>query len=402
MRFWSTEISLVIGDFELSEDLIHWVNDALMTVFFFVVGLEIKREMVTGQLRDRRAAMFPVIAAVGGMVVPAAIYLTLNLGGAGESGWGIPMATDIAFALGIVALLGSRVPSALKIFLLTLAIADDIGAIVIIAIFYTSDLSLGWLLLAIGLLGVMAIMKRAKVWYIPAYFVVGVFVWLATFESGIHATIAGVAMGLLTPARPLMAAREAEQAVDTLERREDVTASDVRRASFTIRESVSVAQRLEDMLHPWSSYVIVPIFALANAGILFSRAAIEEAVTSPITIGVVLGLVVGKTIGVGGFALLAHRLRLATVPPGIRGAHMVGIAAIAGVGFTVSLFITGLAFEDLALQDEAKTGILVGSVLAGIIGAAVLYRAGSDVPPDPEIEPSMDAVRVPVESGARG
>ena len=390
-RFWSTEISFVFGDFELSEHLLDWVNDGLMTVFFFVVGLEIKREMVTGQLRDRRAAMFPVIAALGGMVVPAGIYLSLNLGGVGESGWGIPMATDIAFALGIVALLGSRVPSALKIFLLTLAIADDIGAIVVIAIFYTSDLSFAWLALAAALFGLMVIMNKAGVRYVPAYVAVDVFVWLATFESGVHATIAGVAMGLLAPAKPLMAAVEAERVVDTLERREDVSVAEVRDAGFLIRESVSVAERLEEMLHPWSSYLIVPFFALGNAGILFTRDAVEDAITSTVTIGVLLGLVVGKIVGVGGFAWAAHRLRLVTLPPGVRGAHMFGIAAIAGVGFTVSLFITGLAFDDVVLQDEAKTGILVASVLAAIIGAAVLYRAGCDVPPDPELEPSMVA-----------
>ena len=372
---WHTEFLLEIGSFHLEEDLLHVVNDALMAIFFFVVGIEIKREMVTGGLRDPRKAALPVIAALGGMIVPAALFIAINLGGDGAHGWGIPMATDIAFALGVVALLGPRVPSALKLFLLTLAVVDDIGAILVIAIFYTRELSLGWLLIGIGTLVLIYIARRMRIWYFPVYVVLGSFAWLAIFESGVHATIAGVALGLLTPAVPL---REPRDAVRDAEARDAMEAGDVPAAVFLLRESLPVTARLEYLLHPWTSYVIIPIFALANAGIELSSDSVADAAGSRVTLGVIVGLLVGKFVGVGGFALISTKLGFTSLPEGVKPAHMIGVSLVAGIGFTVSTFIAGLAYEEVALQDEAKIGILVVSFLAAAVGAGVLYFAGKE------------------------
>ncbi|MGA0237279.1 MAG: Na+/H+ antiporter NhaA [Acidimicrobiales bacterium] len=376
-----THITIQFGDvLTLDESIEHWVNDALMAIFFFVVGLEIKRELVAGELRNPRAAALPAIAAVGGMVVPALFFVLFNAGGAGAHGWGIPMATDIAFAVGVVALLGNKVPSAMKVFLLTLAIVDDIGAIAVIAIFYTDDLSTGWLLVAVGITMIVVLMRTARVWYVPAYVFVGGFLWLAVFESGIHATIAGVVLGLITPAHPLRSYTELDDDDDDDPHvgaaiTGQASASVVRRATFEIRERLSVADRLEDLLHPFSSFLIVPVFALANAGIEISGDSIRGAVTSDVTIGVVVGLVLGKLVGVSVFTWAAVRTGVSSLPRGATMTHVVGLAAIAGIGFTVSLFITNLAFEDASLIEEAKLGILAASLLAAIVGVLVLSRA---------------------------
>ena len=361
------------------------VNDALMVIFFFVVGLEIKRELVDGYLVDRRAAALPAMAAIGGMVVPALVFFAFNTSGAAADGWGIPMATDIAFAVGVLSLLGNRVPSSLKVFLLTLAIVDDIGAILVIAIFYSSGLSFGWLAFAIAIVAVIMTMRQVRIWFVPAYVVAGCVLWLAVFESGVHATIAGVVLGLITPARPLQASAP-EEIYAPITSDGKSSPADVRRAVFYSKESVSVAERLESAIHPYSSYVIIPIFALANAGIELSGEALSDAATSPLTLGVVFGLVLGKLVGVTAFTYVAARMNLSPLPAGTTMRHIVGVAAVAGIGFTVSLFITGLAFEDAGLQDEAKIGILVASALAAIIGMLVLRGV------DPVDETLDDAV----------
>jgi NhaA family Na+:H+ antiporter len=383
---WHTEVALEIGSYRLSEDLGHWVNDGLMALFFFVVGMEIKRELVVGQLSDRRDAMLPALAALGGMVVPAVVYVAVNLGGAGVDGWGIPMATDIAFAVGVLALLGDRVPGTLKVLILSLAIVDDIGAIAVIAIFYTDEIHLGWLLAAAGGLVLIAILRKARVWYLPVYVIVGTAVWVCTLESGVHATIAGVALGLLTPARPLLHELEADRVAERLEADADITAEDVRAIGFELRESVSVAERLGQVLHPWTSYVVLPIFALANAGIRIDEQVLSDARGNPITLGVVLGLLVGKVVGVSGAAWLAVRFGLGRLPDEARWGHVVGLSALAGIGFTVSLFVTGLAFEDEASQSAAKIGVLVASALAAATGAFLLRRMGAA--PDIEVDSS--------------
>lgn len=375
---WHTYLDIKIGDFEIfHESLEHFVNDALMALFFFVVGLEIKRELVTGRLRNPRDAMLPAFGAVGGMVVPALFYIVFNLGEAGARGWGIPMATDIAFAVGVLSLLGDRVPRALKVFLLTLAIVDDIGAIAVIAIFYSEDLSMSWLAGAVAIAIGIAVLRRLRVWYIPVYIVVGVIFWWATYKSGVHATIAGVILGLMTPAKPLQSEAEARKMADWLRDKEEVFLVDVRYASFNIAESVSVAERLETAIHPITSYMIIPIFALANAGVPLSGDIISNAATSPVTIGVIAGLVLGKAIGITAFTLLATKLKIATMPRAMTTMHLVGLALVGGIGFTVSLFITGLAFtgDTAVLVDEAKIGILFGSLIAALGGLAVLSRA---------------------------
>ncbi len=380
-----TPVTIAVGTHEISEDLTSWINDALMAVFFLVVGMEIKQELVTGELRDRRAAVLPAVAAVGGMVVPAALLLAVNAGSAGVHGWGIPMATDIAFALGVVALLGPRVPPPLKVFLLTLAVVDDIGAIAVIAVFYTDSISWAWFGGAAVVLGLVVLVRSVHVRYLPVYVSLGAVLWLCLFESGVHATLAGVAMGLLTPAKPLLPNVERAHVLDRLPGRRERSAGDVSDVGFLVRESVSPAERLTHVLHPWTAFVIVPVFALANAGIETS----VKAITSPatVTVGVVVGLVVGKTVGISLFSWVALRLRIGVLPEGVRFSQLVGVAAIGGIGFTVSLFVAGLAFPGHAeLARDAKVGVLVASVAAAVLGALILTATARSEPTEPAAE----------------
>jgi Na+:H+ antiporter, NhaA family len=367
---WHTELSISLGERTLELDLREWVNDGLMTIFFFVVGLEIKRELVEGELRGVRRAAMPALAAVGGMVVPALIYTAVNAGGPGARGWGIPMATDIAMAVGIVALLGSRVDPALKLFLLALAIVDDIGAIAVIAIFYSGRIDTDSLLIAVGLVIVLLLVRLAGVRSTLIPLALGLGLWLALEESGVHATIAGVLLGLLAPTRPHVQ----RELVDVDVLADISTAQAARETASLARQSVSVVEWLEHVLHPWSSFVIVPLFALANTGITLSAEAISDAATSRVAVGVLLGLVVGKLVGISLFTWLALRLNIAVIPEGATARGIAGIAALAGIGFTVSIFVTDLAFADPAVQNEAKVAILAAAVLAGGLGATILSR----------------------------
>ena len=377
---WNTEIHISIGDLISLEHHGHpltlgeFINDVLMVLFFFVVGLEIKRELVTGELNTKRAAALPAAAAIGGMVVPALIYFAFNQSGDATAGWGIPMATDIAFAVGVVSLLGTRVSTSLKIFLLTLAIVDDIGAILVIALFYTEKLSVGWLIVAFLVVFVTTLLKAVKIWYMPIYVILGFILWYAIFESGVHATIAGVIMGLLAPARPLLDTDD-EVEIFKIQKIDEVESQSLRRLAFQIKETVPVTERLANLLHPLTGFIILPLFALANAGVVLSTESVGDAVSSGITQGIVVGLVVGKIAGITLFTLLAVKIGLCTLPPGTTKRHIVGIASIAGIGFTVSMFIGGLAFDNAMLQDEAKIGILFASVVAAIIGAFILYKS---------------------------
>ncbi|CAN5576164.1 Na+/H+ antiporter NhaA [soil metagenome] len=380
--FWHTPIELHIGTYEFAEDFGHVVNDLLMAVFFFVVGMEIKRELVVGELRNRRAVALPAFAALGGMIAPAALYLAINANGDGGRGWGVPMATDIAFALGVVALLGRRVPSTVKVLLLTIAIVDDIGAIIVIAIFYSEDLDFRFLAAAGGVAALIFVMHRVRVVYAPVFVIAGVVLWFAVFESGIHATIAGVVMGLLTPARPSQTELEAEEVIDVLEGRPDLRVDEVRATAVAVRGSVSACDRQIDALHPWTSYFIVPVFALANAGIELSAGAFSS--PSKVFLGVGVGLVVGKLVGITLFSWIAVRLGLGRLPAHSNWRHLIGVAAMAGIGFTVSLFIGGLAFVNDDLEADAKIGTLVASVVAAVIGSLVfmLGRTQSTEPVD--------------------
>ncbi len=341
--WWSRELTVGIGEVSISEDLLHWVNDGLMAIFFFVVGLEVKRELVTGELRDPRRAALPMLAAIGGMAVPALIYVGWNPSGPGQEGWAIPMATDLAFALGVIALLSSRVPSPLKLFLLTLAIVDDVGAIIVIAVFYSEGIELPWLAAAAGMLAVMLLMRQLHIGHPLIYVLPAMFVWLCTFESGVHATIAGVALGLFAPTGEF----HGRPVIDDLEHR----------------------------LHPYTSFVIVPVFALANAGVDLGGDAVGDALRSRITLGVLTGLVVGKTVGIVAATALGLRLRIGRLPKGIGLRHICGVGALGGIGFTVSLFVADLSFAGSELGD-AKIGIFGASVLAGLLGTAILVATG--------------------------
>jgi NhaA family Na+:H+ antiporter len=382
--FWNAHIRLDLNVVDLDLSLQHWVNDALMAIFFFVVGMEIKRELLRGELANPRKAALPVAAALGGMIVPALIYTAVNAGGDGARGWGIPMATDIAFAVGVLTLLGPRVPVSLKVFLLALAIADDLGAIAVIAIFYSDSIEFGWLAAAIGAFALTAIMGRLGVRDLIVYIAVGLFAWLAVYESGVHATIAGVVLGLLTPVNAYFGKREVEQRVlDLAEQlrpgeeartpeRAELELSALGELEELARESRPVLDRLVQALHPWTSYAIIPVFALANAGVELSGGAVRDAATSPVALGVALGLVVGKPIGIALFSFVAVRSGLASLPAGVSWAMLAATGMIAGIGFTVSLFISELAFTSASLVDEAKIGILAGSALIGVAGFVAL------------------------------
>lgn len=384
-HLWESYIALDFGIFEIRETLHHWINDGLMAVFFFVVGLEIKRELLHGNLSDPRRAAFPALVAVGGMVVPAAIYVAVNPGGPAAAGWGVPMATDIAFALGVLGLLGRRIPSELRLFLLALAIVDDLGAILVIAVFYTASINLQALALAGLFVVVVLALQRAGVRAVSAYVLVGFLLWAAVLESGVHATLAGVVLAALTPSRPEIDPKGFGDTAEGLlkrartavaEDRHDEVQATLGELEELAIETESPLERMERLCHPWSSFVVLPVFALANAGVSLSSEAITGAAASPITIGVALGLLVGKVVGVTGFAWLVVKAGIATLPAGVTWRHVTGAGLLAGIGFTVALFIAQLAFTDPAMVEEAKIGILGASLIAGV-GGYLLLRFGS-------------------------
>ncbi len=376
-----TEIGIDLNFIVIQEDLQDWINSGLMTVFFFLMGLEIKRELVHGELSTPRRALLPAAAALGGMAVPALIFVAFNAGGVGADGWGIPMATDIAFALGVLSLLGRRIPFGVKIFLLALAIADDIGAILVIAIFYTSSLDFEALAVAgVILAGIMA-MSRGGVRTINIYIAAGACLWLAVHESGVHATLAGVVLGLLTPARYFYNPQTfTETANGLVVRFQSALVSHNEEAQRGILEQIEdlsqgtepPLERMERALHPWVSFGIVPIFALANAGVAISGDVVSDALSSPVSQGVVLGLILGKVTGIFGFTWIAVRLGLCELPRGARWPHILGVGLLGGIGFTVSLLVTDLAFADVVLADQAKLGVLAASAAAGVGGFAYL------------------------------
>ncbi|GAB3656880.1 Na+/H+ antiporter NhaA [Glycomyces tarimensis] len=372
---WGFEIAFRFGDFTVEHNLRDWINDGLMALFFFVVGMEIKSEIVSGELRKIRNAVTPIAAAIGGMVVPALVYTAFNFGGEGSHGWGVPMATDIAFALGILALFGSRIPSPARVFLLTLAIVDDLGAIAVIALFYTDDLSMPWLTAAGVIVLVIVVLRVLNVWSGPVYLIAGLLLWVAMLESGVHATIAGVIMGLLISAKPLFdpeAARVESQKMA----KGGLTIAETQKLIRLTRDSVPPSERIQERLHPFSSYVVLPLFALANAGVALSGELFTTAITSAVTLGIVMGLVVGKIVGIGATTWVLVKLGWGRLPNGTGWGLMFGLAAVAGVGFTVALFITELAFhgdQGALLADEAKIGVLGGSLVAAVLGGLVLH-----------------------------
>jgi NhaA family Na+:H+ antiporter len=371
---WHTELGFRVGRWELELDLRHWVNDGLMAIFFLVVGLEVKRELVQGELRDRRRAALPVVAAIGGMIVPALFYLALNAGGEGARGWGIPMATDIAFAVGVLALVAPAIPPAVRLFLLTLAIVDDIGAVIVIALFYSTSLDVGWLVVAVVIVLIVVVLRRLFT-ATPLFVALGAALWVAVYSAGVHATIAGVAMGLLAPATPALTREIVRSRADELL---DVFSPEAARQTGRLaRQAVSQLEWLEHQLHGWSSLAIVPVFALANAGVELTADSLRDAATSTVTIGVVVGLVVGKTVGIVAAAWGAVRVGIADLPDGASWRQLVGAGALGGIGFTVSLFVAALAFDDALLVDQSKIGVLVASALATALAAGLLRSARS-------------------------
>jgi NhaA family Na+:H+ antiporter len=384
-HFWETHVEVAFGPLHFSHSLQVFVNDVLMAFFFFVVGLEIKREVVLGRLRDPKAAALPVVAAVGGMVVPAIIYVMLVWGEGGQAlnGWAVPTATDIAFSVGVLSILGKRVSAGGKLFLLALAIADDVGAIAIIALFYSESLRWDWLtwgilgLVIVGIAGRVGI--RARTFYVP----MAIAVWFCVHEAGVHPTLAAVALAFITPARPMYSAEELYERGGRILNsfpRHIVTAHQREEADHQIltlaevaRESVAPLARNEHRLLAWSSFLVLPLFALANAGV--SVGGDLSQMLEPVAMGTALGLVVGKTVGISVFTWLAVKLGWGRMPEGVTGLHVVALAAVAGIGFTVAIFVSSLAFVDPAMTDQAKLGILAGSLLAGLLGY-LLFRFG--------------------------
>jgi Na+:H+ antiporter, NhaA family len=374
--FWHTELSLRLGGLELSEDLRHWVNDGLMVLFFFSVGLEISRETVLGELRGVRAVAAPAIAAIGGLTVPAGLFLLFNAGGPAAGAWGIAISTDTALVIGVLALVGPRCPDQLRVFLLALSIVDDIGAVTAIALFYTHQVDLVALGVAGALfLGLLAL-RYVHFWRTPIYAAIGILMWLAVLRSGVHPSVVGVALGLLVNAyapKPRDIARAGVLGRSLIVDPSPARALAARNAAA---EAVSPNERLQLRIQPWSSYVIVPVFVLANAGVALSGETLAVAVGSPLTWGVVVGLTVGKLIGVTAGTWLALRSGIGIVPDTLRWGQLVGGAGLSGIGFTVALFVTELALDDAALINDAKIGILTGSILAGVVGWLIFRLAG--------------------------
>ncbi|SHG69159.1 Na+:H+ antiporter, NhaA family [Thermosyntropha lipolytica DSM 11003] len=380
---WKTEVSFQIGNFVLSDTLGHWINDGLMVIFFFVIGLEIKREFMVGELSSFKKASLPMLAALGGMVVPAIFYIILNAGTDSISGWGIPMATDIAFALGALMLLGNRVPLALKVFLLALAVVDDLGAILVIAIFYTEQISTASLITAFVFLGISLVLNAMGVRRTWPYALLGLFLWLAFLQSGVHATIAGVLMAFTIPSRAKIGAEEFKNETYYLleqfpEKEFQIMCTDenqyrtIEELKYLLNKINTPLQRLEHALQPVASYFIIPVFALANAGVNFTSSEANIDFLNPITLGIILGLVVGKQLGITLFSYLGVKAGIAFLPSGITFKHIYGVSCLAGIGFTMSLFITNLAFVNPVYIEEAKIGILSASLLSAIIGIITL------------------------------
>jgi Na+/H+ antiporter NhaA len=367
---WSTTLSIHLGGGQISASLRQWVNEGLMTFFFLVLGLEAKRELDMGELRQRQRLAIPVLAAIGGMVVPIGIYLAFNAGGPGAHGWGAAMSTDTAFALGALALLTPRVATRLRVFLLTLAIFDDLGALLVISTAYTKHVSIGALAVALGLFALLIVLRYASTWRRPVSIAVGIGIWVALFKSGIDPVIGGLAVGMVTSAYP--PSRQDLERVTELTRsfREQPTPELARSAQLSVLSAISPNERLQYSLHPWTSYVVVPLFALANAGIHVTSGLLDRAVSSPITLGILVGYVVGKPVGILAASWLASRPWLHGPRRPVTWPVLTGGAAVAGIGFTVSLLISNLAFTGGRLE-EAKLGVLASAVLAPAIAAVV-------------------------------
>lgn len=385
-HLWETKLAVSFSDRALDVPLHIWINDGLMALFFFVIGLELKREFMAGELSSMKKASLPMVAAIGGMLVPAAIYLVINQGKESSHGWGIPMATDIAFALALLSLAGKHIPSSVKVFLSALAVADDLGAVLVIALFYTASISFAPLIAGGFLLLLMVVGNALGIRSSLFYLLVGIAVWLCFLFSGVHATIAGVLVAFTIPARTKINEQEYVSSLNAYSKQFEeeipldgsLTTAEQHRTIEKIKQlsldAETPLQKIEYALHPWVAFLIMPLFALANAGMVIGSDFFSS-LLNPVSMGVAIGLLAGKFVGVLLFTWLMVRLRIASLPQYATWRHIAGVAMLAGVGFTMSLFITGLAFRDELKIDQAKYGILLASVIAGVIGILILKGA---------------------------
>jgi NhaA family Na+:H+ antiporter len=387
--FWHTEISLSFGHFQISKSLAHWIDEALMTLFFFTVGLEIKREVLVGELSSPKQAVLPIAAAVGGMLFPAMIYTAFNYGSPAARGWGIPMATDIAFSLAVLAILKDRVPAGLRLFLSAFAIADDLGAVLVIAIFYTQTLVWKYLFYSLLFIAGLAAANRLWIRKTLVYVILGIGMWFTILGSGVHATVAGVIVAMFIPARGKydmvtfagnvrtylnQIERDGEFGSSILMNRQNLNA--VQAIDLACLDVETPLQRLEHALQSWVAYMVLPLFALANSGLVLKGMDVIQASKNPVTLGVLFGLVVGKPLGIFLFAYLAGRFLNAQLPRGVRWSHIFGTGLLGGIGFTMSLFISGLSFTSAQFMDFSKLGIILASIICGILGLVILGLSG--------------------------
>ena len=378
--FWTTPVSLNVGSHGLDLDLRHVVNDLAMALFFLVLGTEIARETTSGELRDRRTVIVPALGALGGVLVPIIIYLAINAGHPTAHGWGIVMSSDTAFVLGVLALFGPRCPDQLRLFLLAAAVVDDVCAITVMAVFYTKDPRIDALVVAGLLLAVIVAMRWLGVWRLTPYVIVGMALWLAIYRSGVQPTLAGLLVGLLVPSRPVQPEQLKRIPIYWRALVESPSADRARLATLAVSATVPAGERLQRTVHPWSAYLVVPAFGLANAGVRLDSETLHLALHSRVTLGIIVSLVLGNTIGIAGVSWVALKSGLGILPGRVRYSHLLGGAILAGIGFTIALFITDLAFGTNALRDQAKIGILAGSLIAAIAGAAVLRFMGDRWP----------------------
>ncbi|MFH0844735.1 MAG: Na+/H+ antiporter NhaA [Pseudomonadota bacterium] len=386
-HIWHAEMTFALGPFQITKSLIHWIDEALMALFFFTVGLEIKREMLVGELASPKRALLPIVAALGGMVVPALIYISLNYGRPSYQGWGIPMATDIAFSLAVLAILGEKVPVGLKVFLSALAIADDLGAVLVIALFYTKEINGQSLLVSGVFLVALGLANRLWIRKTLIYALLGIGMWLAILGSGIHATVAGVLVALFVPARGRYDTdtfiQKVKGSLEAFECEPDSCGYTIllNQRHLNAVQAIDLAcydvetplQRMEHSLQSWIALLILPLFALANSGLVLKGLNINEALTHPVTLGVALGLTLGKPIGISLGTYLAFKVLKTPLPSGVNWAHIAGVGLLGGIGFTMSLFISGLSFSTAQFTDFSKLGIIAGSIISGVLGLMVLH-----------------------------
>ena len=385
-ELWHIKLTLALGDHPISKTLLHWINDGLMTFFIFIVGLEIKREILVGELSSRKSALLPVVAALGGMLLPGIIFFVCNRGTATAQGWGIPVATDIAFALGAIAIFGRRLPVGLRVFLSAFAIADDLGAVIIIALFYTKEIIWYYLIICIALVLCLAIANFLWVRWTVVYALLGIAIWVAVLGSGIHPTVAGFVVALFIPARgkydtdrfvqrvnEIMEEFQCEEqscGYSILLNRGHLNA--VHALELACHDVETPLQRLEHALHPWVAFGLLPLFAFGNAGLTLKGMDLPNAVVQPLTLGIMLGLFLGKPLGITLFSYLAVKTGVATLPAKVRWSHILGAAMLGGIGFTMSLFVSGLSFSSTDLLNYSKLGILLGSALSAAAGLLFL------------------------------